>query len=144
RRRITRTVEGYDAADPKRASTLALRAEWTARDDGEHGRIEGGYGALVDYLAAECRDHGASIVLGAEVVAIEGTPGRIAVRCEDGRVFDADAVLLAVPLPLLAQIALPASAARRAAAATDIGVGNVVKFLLRFRRKWWTDHGRQD
>src|SRR3977135_4330027 len=31
RRPITRTVEGYDAADPRFASTLALRDEWTAR-----------------------------------------------------------------------------------------------------------------
>src|SRR5580704_16803132 len=30
RRSITRTVEGYDAADPRRASTLALREEWLA------------------------------------------------------------------------------------------------------------------
>jgi len=50
RRSITRTVEGYDAADPRRASTLALRDEWMARDEGEHGRIAKGYGALVEYL----------------------------------------------------------------------------------------------
>ena len=37
RRAITRTVEGYDAADPRRASTLALRDEWTARDEGSTG-----------------------------------------------------------------------------------------------------------
>src|SRR5205823_93019 len=52
RRSITRTVEGYDAADPRRASTLALRDEWMARDDGLHGRIAEGYGALVEYLAS--------------------------------------------------------------------------------------------
>src|SRR3954465_3213626 len=55
RRSITRTVEGYDAADPRRASTLALRAEWMARDDGQHGRITEGYGAMIAYLAFECR-----------------------------------------------------------------------------------------
>ena len=31
RRWVTRTVEGYDAADPQRFSTLALREEWLAR-----------------------------------------------------------------------------------------------------------------
>src|ERR1700738_1250625 len=65
RQAITRTVEGYDAADPRRASTLALRDEWMARDEGQHGRIGGGYGALVDYLASECRRHGAAIHLSA-------------------------------------------------------------------------------
>ena len=39
RRAITRTVEGYDAADPLRFSTLAFREEWLGRDEGEHGRI---------------------------------------------------------------------------------------------------------
>ena len=51
RRSVTRTVEGYDAADPRRASTIALRDEWMARDDGPHGRIAKGYGALIEYLA---------------------------------------------------------------------------------------------
>src|ERR1700686_840561 len=67
RQSITRTVEGYDAADPRRASTLALRDEWLARDDGEHGRIAEGYGALIAYLASDCGRHGAAIHLGAAV-----------------------------------------------------------------------------
>jgi phytoene dehydrogenase-like protein len=70
RRSITRTVEGYDAADPGRASTLALRDEWMARDDGEHGRIANGYGVLIDYLSSECRSHGAALHFGAAVTAI--------------------------------------------------------------------------
>src|SRR5260221_4347616 len=36
RRSITRTVEGYDAADPRRFSTLALRDAWMSRDQGQH------------------------------------------------------------------------------------------------------------
>src|SRR5215470_13048719 len=55
RRSVTRTVEGYDAADPRRASTLAIRDEWMARDDGEHGRIGKGHGELIEYLSSECR-----------------------------------------------------------------------------------------
>ncbi len=144
RRTVTRTVEGYDAADPHRFSTLALRDEWMARDDGEHGRIERGYGALVEYLEAECRKYGAAIHLGVSVVAIEGACGRIAARSRDGAMFEADAAILAVPLPLLSDIALPASARERMAAAGDIGFGNVVKILLRFRTKWWADHGGRD
>jgi monoamine oxidase len=138
RRSVTRTVEGYDAADPRRFSTLALRDEWLARDDGEHGRIAGGYGALIEYLSSECRRCGAAIHLGAAVAAIEETGGRIAARCRDGAIAAADAVILAVPLPLLAEIALPPAARERAAAA-DIGFGNVVKILLRFATKWWAD-----
>jgi monoamine oxidase len=49
-----------------------------------------------------------------------------------------------VPLPLLSEIVLPAAACERVAAAADIGFGNVVKILLRFRAKWWADHGGRD
>ena len=139
RRAVTRTVEGYDAADPHRFSTLALRDEWMSREDGEHGRVAEGYGALTDYLAAECRRHGGAIHLGAPVMAIEEVPGGIAARSRDGAVFEAAAAVLSVPLPLLSEIALPPAARERAAAAADIGFGNVVKLLLRFATRWWAD-----
>jgi monoamine oxidase len=144
RRAVTRTVEGYDAADPRRASTLALRDEWMARDDGQHGRIAQGYGGLIEYLASECRRHGVALHLGATVTAIEEASGRVAVRCYDGATFEADAAILTVPPPLLSEIALPLAARERAAAAADMGFGNVVKILFRFATKWWADHGGRD
>ena len=52
RRSIERMAEGYDAADPERASTLALRDEWMVGGHHAQGRIIGGYGALVAFLAA--------------------------------------------------------------------------------------------
>jgi monoamine oxidase len=144
RRSITRTVEGYDAADPRRASTLALRDEWMARDDGPHGRIAKGYGALIDYLLSECRRHGATLHLGAAVTAIDEARGGIAARCGHGATFEADAAILTVPPPLLSQIALPSAARDRAAATAEIGFGNVVKILFRFATKWWADHRGRD
>jgi monoamine oxidase len=142
RRSITRTVEGYDAADPRRASTFAIRDEWLARDDGEHGRVAGGYGALIAHLAAASRRHGATIHLGAAVADIEAAGGGIIARCRDGSEVEADAAILAVPLPILGEIALPAPVRERArTAVADIGFGNVVKFLLRFRTRWWAEHG---
>ena len=144
RRAVTRTVEAYDAADPWRASTLALRDEWMARDDGQHGRIAQGYGGLIEYLASECRRHGVALHLGAAATAIEEASGRVAVRCCDGATFEADAAILTVPPPLLSEIALPLAARERAAAAADMGFGNVVKILFRFATKWWADHGGRD
>ena len=143
-RSITRTVEGYDAADPRRASTLALRDEWMARDEGQHGRIAKGHGALIAYLLSECRRHGAALHLGAAVTAIDEARGRVAVRCSDGATFGADAAILAVPLPLLSEIALPSTAGERVTAAADIGFGNVVKFLFRFATRWWTELSERD
>ena len=136
---IERMVEGYDAADPERASTLALREEWM--DGGLHtqARIDGGYGALIDFLAAECRRHGAAVRLGCVVSAIEDEGGAAVVRGAGGGVHRCDRVILTVPLPLLREIALPASVRAKAAAADDIGFGNVVKILLRFARPWWRE-----
>jgi monoamine oxidase len=143
-RSVIRTVEGYDAADPRRFSTLALREEWMARDDGEHGRLREGYGALIDALAAECRSRGASIRLGAVVTSIEGEAGRIVARVRDGAAIGADAAILTVPLPLLSEIVLPPAARERARAAADIGFGNVVKILLRFAIPWWANNEGAD
>jgi monoamine oxidase len=137
-RSITRMVEGYDAADPSRASTFALRDEWMARGQEQQGRIAEGYGALIAFLEAACRREGVAVHFGAVAAAIEAREGRIAVRCRDGSVFAADGAVLTVPLPLLAGIALPHVARELAdAALADIGFGNVVKILLRFSSPWW-------
>src|SRR6266403_1575443 len=144
RRSVTRTVEGYDAADPRRASSIAIRDEWMARDEGPHGRIEKGYGALIEYLVSECRRHGAALHLGAAVAAIDEASERVAVRCDHGATFEADAAILTVPPPLLSEIELPTAARHRATAAADIGFGNVVKILFRFATTWWADLGERD
>ena len=144
RRAVTRTVEGYDAADPRRISTLALREEWMARDDGEHGRIAEGHGALIEYLESECRRCGGTIHLGAIIAAVDEARTGIAARCCDGAVFEADAAIVTMPPPLLSEIALPPAARERAAAAADIGYGNVVKILLRFASNWWVHQGGRD
>lgn len=145
RRSITRMVEGYDAADPARASTFALRDEWMERGLSQQGRVAEGYGALIEFLVNECRRHGVALHLGAAVTAIESDRQKVIVRCRDGRSLAASAAILTVPLPLLRGIALPDEATAIAAAAiADIGFGNVVKILLRFSRRWWAAHAGQD
>jgi monoamine oxidase len=139
RREITRMLEGYDAADPARISTFALRDEWMERGLGSQGRIGGGFGALIEFLASDCRRRGAAIRLDAAVAAIEPSGSRVAAHCRDGAVHEADAAILTVPLPLLSDIALPSQARDKLAAAVDIGFGNVIKILLRFTHKWWSD-----
>jgi monoamine oxidase len=141
RRSIERIVEGYDAAEPERASILALRDEWMDGGRSTQARVAGGYGALVDFLSAECRNRGVAIHLGSVVSAIEASDGngRGTVRCADGVMHEYDAAVLTVPLPLLKQIVLPPAERERAAAAAHIGFGNVIKILLRFETRWWVD-----
>src|SRR6202790_3882098 len=142
RHSIERMVEGYDAADPERASILALREEWMAGGRNTQARIIGGYGALVDFLTAECRNDGVAAHLGSAVSAIEATNGRVVVRCTSGDALDCDIVILTVPLPLLREIVLPPAEREKAAAAAHIGFGNVIKILLRFETRWWVDKRR--
>ena len=75
-------------------------------------------------------------------MSVEEVRQGIAAHCRDSTIFEADAAILTVPLPLLSEIALPPAARKRAAAAADIGFGNVVKILLRFATKFWVDDGR--
>jgi monoamine oxidase len=140
---IERMVEGYDAADPERASTLALRDEWMDGGRSKQARIAGGYGALVEFLTVECRNHGVAIHLGSVVSAIEATDGKVMVRCTNSDVHDCDTVILTLPLPLLKEIVLPPVEREKAAAAAHIGFGNVVKILLRFENRWWVDKRRE-
>jgi len=144
RHEIRRMVEGYDAADASKASTFALRDEWMGRGLGRPGRVAGGYGALINFLVSECRREGASIRLGAAVTVIEERGGRIAARCRDGTLLVGDQAILTVPLPLLKEIELPQAAREQAAASAEIGFGKVVKILLRFATRWWTDYAGRD
>lgn len=138
RRWIERMVEGYDAAEPERASTLALREEWMDGGHRTQGRVVGGYGALTAFLATECRKAGVAIRLNCVVAAIEQGI-TVAVRCLGGEALTCNKVILTVPLPLLREIVLPQVAREKAAAADDVGFGNVIKILLRFTRPWWRD-----
>jgi monoamine oxidase len=44
-----------------------------------------------------------------------------------------------VPLPVLDEIVLPPAVREKAADAAGIGFGNVIKLLLRFKTRWWTN-----
>ncbi|WP_315758442.1 MULTISPECIES: NAD(P)/FAD-dependent oxidoreductase [unclassified Bradyrhizobium] len=139
RKSVLGMVQGYDAADPGRASVFALRDEWMGGDRGAQARIVGGYAALLDHLLAECRAHGVAMQLEAVVGAVESSDDGVVVRCADGRAQRGDIVLLTVPLPLLRTIALPPAMRSQLAAAEAIGFGNVIKLLLRFERRWWRE-----
>ena len=136
---IIRRVEGYDAADPRRASVMALRDEWMDGGQRPQARIAGGYNALVDFLAAECRKHGVAIRFGSVVTAIEGSDGRGVVHCANDDAHQCDVAILTVPIPLLREIVLPPPEREKAAAAANIGFGNVIKILLRFETRQWLD-----
>ena len=144
RRSIERMIESCHAADPERASTLALREEWLNDARSRQARIADGYGALTDFLVAACREQGGTIRLGAVAKAVETRPGGGAsVRCANGDVHAGDVVILTLPLPLLRTIEIPEAVRDKVEAAFGgIGFGNVIKILLGFRTRWWTGRER--
>ena len=131
--------EGYDAADPKRASMLSLANE-VFTDDGEHlqYRIAGGYAALLGFLEGRCEKLGAAIRLGTIVKSIDVGEGRVRLSCQDGNEYFADKAIVTVPLPLIGRIRFRPGIGGRRYAVRRMGYGNAMKVLLKFRRRWWT------
>ena len=140
---IAGRVEGYDAADPHRASVLALRDEWMDRGESPQARIAGGYHALVDFLAPECRKNGVVIRLGSAVTAIEASDEGGVVHCANGDANACDAVILDGAYSAPKEIELPAPEREKAEAASTIGFGNVIKILLRFETRWWVEKQKE-
>jgi monoamine oxidase len=132
-------VEGYDAADPSRASTLALRDEWISENEAQQYRIQEGYGALINFLEIKCSQNDVEIILDSEVASIHSDQvlKKTVVECAAGKIFEALQVILTVPLPILKKINFTPPLPQKMKAASEIGYGKVIKFLFRFKDRWW-------
>lgn len=144
-------VEGFDAADPRRASVRAIANEWSGMDGGQ-GRPLGGYGRLATHLARSLAASGGQLHLQTPVSRVAWRAGEVSITAEGP----------AEPLEVLARcalVALPLSVLKRspdepdgvrfvppldekAVALRGVDVGPVVKVVLRFRRAFWEElHG---
>ncbi|MCB2408898.1 flavin monoamine oxidase family protein [Hymenobacter lucidus] len=144
RETVTRFAEGYDAADARRASSFALRDEWSGGGAEDSPRPAGGYGPLIHHLAQQVQAAGGVVQLSTIVQQIRWRRGRVELRCDQNRRYSAAQVLLTVPLGVLQAEAgtpghlafEPELPAPRAAAAA-LGFGPVIKILLEFRTSFW-------
>ncbi|MDO7884460.1 flavin monoamine oxidase family protein [Hymenobacter cheonanensis] len=140
----TQFAEGYDAADARRVSALALRAEWAAGGAEDSPRPAGGYGPLLHWLAGRAQAAGATLHLATPVQAIRWQPGAAEVIAENGASYHARQVLCTVPLGVWQRPAgqpghlgfVPELPAHRAAAA-QLGFGAVIKIQLDFAQAIW-------
>ncbi len=139
-------VEGFDAADPRRASVRAIAREWSAMD-GAQRRPASGYGALMAQLAHSLEGADTFLRLQTVVESVDWTgeevrieasspagPVRAAARC----------ALVTLPLGVLQRPPGAPGAVRftppldeKAKALGALAPGPVVKVLLRFRRPFW-------
>ena len=144
-------VEGFDAADPARASVRAIAREWTRMDGGQH-RPAGGYGELLRHLARSLDAAGVHLKLQTQVEAVHwgGNDVRITASSPAGPVrVAASRALVTFPASVLQLPPRAPGAVRfdppleeKAAALSGVAVGPVIKVVLRFRRPLWeTLHG---
>lgn len=149
-----RRVEGYDAADPARASARAIIEEWSGEDDSAgttNFRPLGGYGPLMEKLAGRAEAAGAELRLDTVVRTVTWKRGTVEVEGESGGVpFRAAAkrTIVTLPLGVLQQRPafvrfFPALDVKRTAL-RGLAPSPVIKVSLLFRDAFWErlDRGR--
>ena len=142
-------VEGFDAADPARASLGAIVEEWTAGAGVQRGqgRPAGGYGRLIGHLRSVLESSGVRLRLGTAAAAVSWTREEVVVEALAGgapyRVRARHAVI-AVPLGVLQAAAGEPGAIRftptldaKREALDRLIMGDVLKVVLRFREPFW-------
>lgn len=134
-------VEGYDAADMHRVSAMALKKEWAENDEEHQYHIRGGYGRLIHYLEKTFKSSGGSIVFSSPVNEIQRSSGKVKVVTEQSQVFEADKVLITIPLGVLQRgtIRFTPSPEEHFQAFNQMGYGGVIKFFFEFKQDFWQD-----
>lgn len=138
RRSVQRFAEGFDLADIKKASTMALRDEWAAEQD-EQYRIPGGYGQLMQYLYEQCKANGCQVHLSAPVNTIRWQKGQVQALTTNERSFTANKVIVTIPVALIGQGAIQFEPAinHYQEASRQVGYGSVIKIQVQFREPLW-------
>jgi monoamine oxidase len=144
-------VEGYDAADATRVSTLGTIDEWCGAGaaDAATFRPQGGYESLLTALAGAFDPQRAHVRLGTVVREVRWKRGEVAiVATQHGRAHEVVARRAIVTLPLgVLQLPpqapsavrfVPALAAKQKALSA-LAAGPVIKILLRFRTAFWEE-----
>lgn len=149
-------VEGYDAADATRVSTLSTIEEWCGGGaaDAATFRPQGGYASLLRALAGALDPQRVHVRLGTIIREVRWKRGEVTIAAaQHGRAHEVVARKAIVTLPL-GVLQLPPQAPNgvrfvpalkaKQKALSSLAAGPVIKVLLRFRRPFWEeiDDGR--
>ena len=142
RHRVQRFAEGFDTADIRRVSALALREEWSETDEDHQYHIREGYSSLMQYLAKKVKAAGGTIKLSARVHEIAWRKDYVKVTTESGSSIEGDKVIVSVPLGVLQKgtIRFTPDLPQHRTAFQAMGFGGVIKFLFEFDEPFWEDH----
>lgn len=141
-------VEGFDAADPRRASVRAIAREWGGMEGGQ-SRPARGYGALVAQLSRALDAAGGRVRLQTLVRSVEwreglarivgsGTAGPLEL-CARCALVTLPVGLLQLPPEAPGSVRFVPPIEEKADALRGLALGHVVKVVLRFRRAFWED-----
>lgn len=135
---VLQMVQGYEAADPQKMSTFALRESWLGKKDKwDDHRIKEGYGPLIDFLKNECEKYGAKIHLNIEVCGVELLLSHLKIHIKSGEAFESEKVIVTVPLPVLKDIDFNSELQEKKDLIPNIGFGHVIKVIINFKIRWW-------
>ena len=142
-------VEGFDAADPQRASIRAIAAEWSGDSLQGQARPLRGYGPLLAALARQLDPARSQLALDSAVQAVEwgGAAVHATARSVGGAVsYRSACAVIALPVSILQLPPGSPGAVRfdpplqaKHAALEKLAVGPVIKLVLQFRRAFWED-----
>jgi monoamine oxidase len=120
-------VEGFDAADPKRVSARSIVEEWGEGGELDHSqpRPQGGYGPLLDWLAASLVRRGVRLRLGSPVRQLQWRRGAVAANGARAR-----RAVVTLPVPLI-------GLREKQAALRKLTSGPVVRVALAFDEEFW-------
>ena len=141
---ITMMVEDYDAGDPKRMSSFALRDEWLGGEEWKQGKIKEGYGPLVDYLGEQCKTLGVEIILNEEIISVEALDKTVEIKSLRGNTYEGNQVIVTLPVPIIQDIKFIPDIGGVLTNISSIGFGGVIKFLFRFKSRWWLEIFEED
>jgi monoamine oxidase len=142
RRHVTAYTEGFDIADVRKASVKALYSEWS-QEEGSNYRLPSGYGQLVEYLRQDCVSKGCLLLTGKLVKQLDWEEDSVTILTMHEEKFTANKAIVTIPVTLLQEVSGRASINFTPAldeyvdAARHIGMGTVIKFLLKFKKAFW-------
>ena len=143
-------VEGFDAADPKRAGVRALAEEQKASGETEGDRsfrLINGYDRLIESLAAGLHPTHCDLRLNTVVTTIRWKAGSVQVTALNGgteRTLQTKRVLITVPIGVLKAADSEVGAIRftpdlleKRQALDRLEMGSILKIILHFRDAFW-------
>ena len=147
----TMLVEGFDAADPTRASAIEILKEWTGGSaaDAPTFRPRLGYGRLIDAMAASLDPEAVALRLHSVVSEVRWQKGKVAVHATRfGEQVDVHAAQAVITLPLgvmqlppqtPGSVQFTPALPRKQLPLSRLHMGPVIKLVLCFNKPFWTE-----